>query len=278
MEKSKHEAEVYVVTGAGGGMGKACARRFGHRGHVVLADLNEGLLAPISQELRNAGVTVETAVCDVSDRQAVMALAKRAAVAGRVRAIAHTAGVSPNMTNWHQIMAVDLLGNEFVLEAFLPLAQSGTVAVCIASMSAYVMPADPKMDSALDEPLHPEFMARIAPFVAANSGMAYGAAKRGVIRACQRWASQWGKRGARIVSLSPGLIDTPMNQLEFSKEPRMKAMLDLTPLGRMGKPEEIAATVDFLCSAEASFISACDILVDGGCVAAMTRAAAAAKA
>jgi NAD(P)-dependent dehydrogenase (short-subunit alcohol dehydrogenase family) len=120
-------------------------------------------------------------------------------------------------------------------------------------------------------------MERIAPFVATNSGAAYSIAKRGVIRACQRWAPQWGKRGARIVSLSPGLIDTPMMQMELSKTPGMKVMLELTPLGRLGTPEEIAATVDFLCSGEASFISACDILVDGGCIAAMTGAGAAAK-
>jgi NAD(P)-dependent dehydrogenase (short-subunit alcohol dehydrogenase family) len=266
------EADVFVITGAGGGMGRACARRLGRRrGHVVLSDLREDLLTPVSQELRSAGVNVQTVVCDVSDRGSVSALAKQAAGAGRIRAIAHTAGVSPAMENWQRVMAIDLLGTELLLKAFLHFANPETVAVCIASMAAYLCPVDPKMDSVLDEPLHPEFMERIAPFVGADGALAYSIAKRGVVRACRRLASQWGDRRARIVSLSPGLIRTPMSDLEFAREPRMKIMLQRTPLGRVGTPEEIAATVDFLCGPEASFITGSDILVDGGCIAAMTN-------
>ena len=99
--------------------------------------------------------------------------------------------------------------------------------------------------------------------------MAYSLAKYGVIRLCQREASAWGARGARIVSLSPGIIQTPMGQQEFDQQPMMATLVAQTPLKRMGQPEEIAAAAAFLLSADASFITGCDMLVDGGVTGAL---------
>ena len=100
--------------------------------------------------------------------------------------------------------------------------------------------------------------------------MAYAWAKRGVQRLVRREAAQFGPLGARICSISPGLIDTPMGRREFEQQPMMKVLEDMTPLRRTGRPEELAAVVAFLVSDEASFVTGIDVLVDGGAVAAVS--------
>ncbi len=117
----------------------------------------------------------------------------------------------------------------------------------------------------------PGFLDRAAA-VYADSGFAYAVAKRGVIRAAGRAAVRWGRRGGRVNSLAPGLIDTPMGRQELEQQPIMKEMLERTPLGRVGDPREVAAVVAYLVSDAASFISGIDVLVDGGMIQGMAGA------
>ena len=266
---------VFVVTGAAGGMGRACARKLGTHGLLLLTDVAADPLEQAAQDLRAEGFRVETHFSDVSNEDSVRELAERTRSLGAFRGMVHTAGLSPTMASWQRIIQVDLVGTAHLLHVFLPLAEPDTAVVCIASMAGHLTgptlaASQPELDGVLAEPLHADLLQRLEPVIimAASkedqSGTAYGLAKYGVIRLCQREAMVWGGRGARLVSLSPGIIQTPMGQQEFEKQPMMAMLVAQTPLKRMGTPEEIASVVDFLLSPNASFITGCDLLVDGG--------------
>jgi NAD(P)-dependent dehydrogenase (short-subunit alcohol dehydrogenase family) len=260
------ETGVHVVTGAARGMGLACAKRLAAAGGtLVVADIT----APDPGE---GGVAV---ACDVTDSDTVAALAAEAAALGPVRSLVHAAGVSPTMGDPRRMFAVDLVGTAVVLDAFLPVMGEQGAAVCFASSAAHLMGAtsDPVLDDLLAHPLAPGFVDRIAALPAvADPGLAYGWAKRGVIRLVARSAPAWGARGARINSVSPGIIDTPMGRQELDQQPMMAVMLEHTPAGRIGNADEVAAVVEFLLSDAASFVTGIDVLVDGGVVAALTSA------
>ncbi len=130
---------------------------------------------------------------------------------------------------------------------------------------------DPAVDALLDEPLADGFLEAMdgAAEGVTDPGIAYAWAKRGVQRLAQREAIRWGRRGGRVCSISPGMIDTPQGRQETEAQPMMAVLLEHTPLSRYGRPEELGAVVAFLLSDEASFLTGIDVLVDGGVVAAI---------
>lgn len=251
-----------VVTGAASGMGRACVESM--RG---LADV----LVAVDLSMPDIDDTVGIA-CDVSDPAAVEALATRVRELGPFRALAHAAGISPTMGDSRRVFEVDLVGTQLVLDAFEELVVPGSAAVCFSSSAAYQLGPfmDADQEALIADPRAPDFLDRAASAVP-DSGFAYGLAKVGVIRAAGRAAVSWGHRGGRVNSLAPGLIDTPMGRQEFEQQPAMKDMLERTPLGRFGSPEEVAAVVAYLVSDAASFISGIDVLVDGGMMQGTTR-------
>jgi len=268
---------VTIVTGAASGMGLSAARRLLRpRETMLLVDLDAAKLDAVRADLAEyaAGSEwVHTAVADVTDVDALARLAEQVRDLGPFRTLAHAAGISPTMGEWWPMVHVDLVGTARVLQALLPLAQPGTVAVCWASNAAHIgaVPAgDPVLDGVLDDPLDPELRARLTAVLDGRwdtdggSGDAYGWAKRGVIRLVRREASAWGARGARLLSLSPGIINTPMTRQELEQQPMMQVMLDNTPIPRMGAPSEVADLVAFLVSDAAGYLTGTDILIDGG--------------
>lgn len=263
-------------------MGAACAIVLASQVDVVLlTDINAHRLATVAQEIRSTtNTTIVTIVGDLSDPTFAGVLATNTASLGELRAVAHTAGLSPTMADWKEILAVDLVASARLVDAFLPLVCSGSVAVCVASVSGHMGEFDSAMDEVLDDPLAVELYDRFAAAAGGepDPGNTYRLAKRGVIRLCRRAAVAWGAHGGRVVSLSPGLIDTEMGRLELEHQPIKAWLADITPVGGgragsevvlPGQISDIADTIAYLCSERAAFISGCDILVDGGLLAAL---------
>ena len=256
-----------VVVGAGSGMGAAVARELAPRGRLIVADANvEGVEQVAAQITAELGGDVEAVACDVTDQAQVDALVARI---DDLDALVHTAGLSGSMAPGRRIYEVNLIGMARMLEAVEPLLRPGSVAVCFASMSGHRVPDNGPLMEALDHPLSPDFFDGITALGLDpdQPQLAYPTSKRAIIRMVRRLAPSWGARGARIMSISPGINDTPMNRLDESRHPIMADFIKAGPLGRRGQPEEVAKVVAFLTSDDASFMTGSDVLVDGGMVA-----------
>jgi NAD(P)-dependent dehydrogenase (short-subunit alcohol dehydrogenase family) len=266
--------DVVVITGGAGGMGLACARALADRAHLLLVDVGEEQLEAARAALRAEGASVQTLRCDVTSADDTAAVAERVRALGRFRCLVHTAGVSPEMADARTVLEVDLVGSVRITDALLPLVEPGSSAILIGSIAGY-SEVQPAVEKLLDDPLADGLFGAVEQALGQplDSATAYVLAKRGVIRLAERMAAPWGAKGGRSVTISPGLIDTPMGRLELERQPVMALMLEVTPVKRPeqplpGRPEDIAATVAFLASDAAAFISGCDIRVDGGLVGA----------
>ncbi len=265
---------VVVITGGAGGMGLACVRALADRGRLLLVDLREDLLDQARKALGAQGAVVDTLPCDVTSAADVAAVADRVRELGRLRCLVHTAGVSPEMADAATVLDVDLAGSVRITDAFFPLVNPGSSAILIGSIAGY-SDVPSAVEPLLDDPLADGFLAAVEQALGQplDSATSYVLAKRGVTRLAERLATPWGKRGGRTVAISPGLIDTPMGRLELDRQSIIPVMIEVTPVKRPdrplpGRPEDIAATVAFLESDAAAFISGCDIRVDGGLVGA----------
>lgn len=274
------QTDVAVITGAVGGMGAACAAKLAARAHLLLTDLDAARLDEVARTLPS-GASAEVVPANLGSTVDIAKLADACVARGGVRWLVHTAGLSPAMAGWREVLEIDLAATAALLEALEPHVQRGGAGVCFASIAGQMGTDDPKIDGVLDTPLEPDLSGRLLEALGGTepgSGIAYLYAKRGVIRLCERLAGPWGKRGARIVSISPGLMDTSMGRLELEETLGKREMIDLTPLDRApapgqsalpGRADDIADAVDFLCSDAASFVTGCDLRIDGGIIPAM---------
>jgi NAD(P)-dependent dehydrogenase (short-subunit alcohol dehydrogenase family) len=265
--------EVLAVLGVGG-MGHAIARRLGPGKTVLLADNNAAALTSVAQALSADGHQVDSREVDVSSPQSVRALAEHAASLGAVTQVAHTAGLSPSQASAEAILAVDLLGTALVLQEFGEVIASGGAGVVVASMAGHVFPPlTTEQERALAHTPTHELLG--LDFVSAQRitepGIAYGIAKQANHIRVRAASAQWGRRSARINSISPGIISTPMGQQEFASPvgDAMRAMVAGSATGRVGTPDDIASATAFLLGPDSSFITGTDLLVDGGAIAAM---------
>ena len=249
-----------VVIGAASGMGAATARRIARRGRLIVADYN---LEGAERIAADIGGDVKAMACDIASQAQVDAL--MAEVGDNLEALVVTAGLSGSQAPGRRILEVNLMGLERVVRAAELKVQQGTVAVLVASQSGYMVPNVPELFEVIDDPLAPDFMDRLSQLLDLDvPSPCYQLSKRGVHRMVRRHAKTWGLRGGRILSLSPGISDTPMGNEEIGNNPVMLKMIEASPMGRPGNPEDIANVMEFLTSPAAGYMTGSDVLVDGG--------------
>jgi NAD(P)-dependent dehydrogenase (short-subunit alcohol dehydrogenase family) len=256
-------------------MGEAISRRVGAGRTVLLADFNLELLARVAETLTNDGFIVETEQVEVSSRDSVRNLAEQAATLGPVRAVVHTAGLSPIQASAEAILRVDLAGVAYSLDEFGKVIAPGGAGVYVASMAGHFASRNlsSEVENGLATTSSDELIGLpfLEPGAVANARAAYGLAKRGNQLRVQAASFAWGKRGARVNSISPGVIATPMGRQELAGESEalMRQLTEGSATGRLGTSADIANAAAFLLSPDASFIAGTDLLVDGGAVAGM---------
>jgi NAD(P)-dependent dehydrogenase (short-subunit alcohol dehydrogenase family) len=268
MKERTPPSGVAVVTGAAGGMGSAMARQLAEAGwsQLLLCDIDAARIEAVAAPLRAAGAQVEILAADVADPgfpgRVITALAGRP-----IAALIHAAGISHSMGTVERILEINLDATQRLVDAARDHMAQGAAAVLVASNSAY-FPMPPEAEAALTAPLPPGGAKSLAHLVEAPV-VAYPLSKKGVIALVKREAKAFGRRGARLVSISPGATDTNMSRFEMSQgdSSSARAFIENAALPRFAQPEELAAVAVFLCSPAASFVTACDILVDGGEVA-----------
>ena len=261
---SDADTPVTIVTGAAGGMGAAIVRAFAEEGRpLILCDMHQGALQELAESLPgNAAVAMVAGDVTAPDYSARII----AVLAGRkIAAFAHAAGVSPSMADGKRVFGINFTATRQLVEALLPHMAPGGAAVLIASNSGHSF-AFGFVDRALKKVMRGK-SSLLLSLTLRNSRLAYPMSKRGVQLYARAMAPAFGKMGVRIVSLSPGIIDTGMDRLEQGAGPEIDKMIAVTPAGRMGMPQEIASVVTFLVSPDARYISGTDILVDGGTIA-----------
>ncbi len=267
-----HPVNIIVLIGAGS-IGQAIARRVGAGKHILLADLRLENNEAAAKTLSEAGFAVSTQVVDVSSRVSVQALVDAALAIGNITGLIHAAGVSPSQATTATILKVDLYGTALVLELFGNVIANGGAGVVIASQSGHRLPSltqDQNKALAMAPTEDLLSLSFLQPDQVKDSLHAYQLSKRGNSLRVMAEAIRWGKRGARINTISPGIIITPLAKDELSG-PRgdgYRKMIEVSAVGRAGTPDEVGTVGALLMGAEGAFITGSDFLMDGGVTAA----------
>jgi NAD(P)-dependent dehydrogenase (short-subunit alcohol dehydrogenase family) len=204
--------KVVVVIGVGG-MGLPIARRLANGRLLLLADYSDAILNTALETFRNEGHHCLEHAMEISDYSSICKLAQEAGNSGQIEAIVHTAGVAPGLASAKQIFEIDLLGTANIVEAFFPVISQRTSLVCIASMAGCMAELSPDLERHLaTAPLDQLLQHSDINLETPNTGMAYTIAKRGNQLRVQAAARMWGSKGARLNSVSPGVISTALVQ------------------------------------------------------------------
>lgn len=262
---------VMILVGAGQ-IGLAIARRTGSGKTIVIADKNRDHAEEAAGVMRNAGFNATAETADLASRDSILALLDKAQHLGPVTMLVNAAGVSPSQASVETILSVDLYGTAMLLEETGKIIAPGGAGVTISSQSGHRLPA---LGADVDEALALTPADKLLEFDVLrpenirDTLHAYQLAKRCNVKRVMAEAVAWGRRGARINSISPGIIVTPLAIDEFNG-PRgafYKDMFARCPAGRPGTPDEIANLAELLLSDRGSFITGADFLADGGATA-----------
>jgi NAD(P)-dependent dehydrogenase (short-subunit alcohol dehydrogenase family) len=266
---------ICVITGGGSGMGLETAKLMGQDHYVIISGRTVSKLEGAIKELTDMGIEAEAFPCDVSVKKSVEELAKHAASLGAIKSVIHAAGMSPHMGNAEVIMRVNALGTVYVNEVFYQYMCEGSCLIDVSSMSGYLIPnlILPKKSYILSR-VNPEMfinkmMKRVNLFPKKNrTGLSYGISKNFVIWCAKTDAEKFAKKGIRVLSVSPGLFETPMGEVErdISQE-----FIEKCAIKRYGKVEEIAYLFRSLADEKVGYLTGVDILCDGGCIASMEK-------
>ncbi len=264
------EKQVVALLGAGS-MGTAIVRRIGAGKKILLGDISEKALERVGEDFCRSGYDVETLQVNALKKDSVEAFARKAAELGPVMYFIDTAGASPNQANPEHIVDLDMVGTGYAVDAFGEVMAAGGAGLIISSQAAYMYPIPNDIEVQLvrtptEELKNVLFIKEVAM---QNSGFAYMIAKRlNHLQAQRAAATSWGKRRARINTISPGIIVTPLAYDEFNANGEgYQRMIDASAAQRVGTSDEIAEAAAFLLGEHARFITGTDLLIDGGVIA-----------
>ncbi|GAA1956922.1 SDR family oxidoreductase [Catenulispora subtropica] len=270
---STETKEIVVVIGPGS-IGQAIARRVGSGRTLLLAAHNEQATEAAAEQLRGDGFDVDVHATDISDHDAVQSLADTAAAMGPVTQMIHAAGVSPTQASTEQVLHVDLLGTAHILDAFAQIIARGGAGIVVASMAGHrESPYDRDVERALATTPTAELLALpfLDPEKIGSSVHAYALAKRANSLRVQTSAAAWGRRGARVNAISPGVVITPLalDELAGPRKEWFEHMREVCAAKRFATPDEVGDVAAFLLGRQAGFITGADLLMDGGVTAAL---------
>lgn len=264
--------DVILLTGAGQ-IGLAIARRMGHGKKIVVSDKNINNAQTVTKIMAEAGFDAVAVEADISSRKSILNMIAAAQKYGEIAMLINAAGVSPSQASVETILKVDLYGTAVLLEEVGKVIKAGGTGVTISSQSGHRMAA---LGAETDEQLAvtpAEELLQLEVLKPANikdTLHAYQMAKRCNVKRVMAEAIKWGVKGARINSISPGIIVTPLAFDEFNG-PRgefYKNMFAKCPAGRPGTADEVANVAELLLSQQGAFITGADFLIDGGATAA----------
>lgn len=263
-------ANVCVITGGGSGMGLEAAKFMPKDKVIVLSGRTMSKLEGAVAELESLGFTAYAKTCDTSKRESVKELVEFAAGLGEIKNVINSAGVSPAMKGTPEgILRINALGTVYINQEFSKVMKSGSVIVDVSSNSAYILPSFiiPKKAYPLAETNEEVFLQKIvkrsgmAKGEYQRKGLAYSISKNFVIWYAQKCAYEYGSKGIRVVSLSPGLIATDMGNLE-KEDGGM--LIGFSAEERMGKPEELGYALATVADERNGYLAGVDVLCDGG--------------
>lgn len=263
--------DVMILVGAGQ-IGMAIARRMGYGMKIVIGDKNKTNAEAIAKTMNEAGFDAVPVEMDLSSRSSILALIAEAQKYGKISMLVNAAGVSPSQASIETILKMDLYGTAVLLEEVGKVIKPGGVGVTISSQSGHRMPAlTPEEDEQLATTPTEQLLSLdiLQPQNIRDTLHAYQMAKRCNVKRVMAEAVKWGERGARVNSISPGIIVTPLALDEFNG-PRgdfYKNMFAKCPAGRPGTADEVANVAELLMSSKGAFITGSDFLIDGGATA-----------
>lgn len=262
---------ICVITGGGSGIGLATAKMLGKENYIIIVGRTVKKLENAVAELNSEGIEAEAFPCDISDRSSVDRLAAHAKELGTITCAIHAAGMSPHMGDGQKVMEVNALGTINMNEAFYEVMEEGSCLIDVSSMSAYltpgiVIPKGRYKYSRIDKNIFmKKMMARVNLFPKKlRSSVAYAISKNFVIWYARTDAAKFGRKGIRILSITPGSFDTPMGELEKDE---VNEYLKHCAIKRLGRVEEIASLIAFCAGSQPGYLTGTDIICDGGLVA-----------
>ena len=263
--------DVIALLGAGS-MGTAIVKRIATGKKILLGDISEKNLEKVSNEFKYGGYDVETKVVNALEKDSVTAFAEKAASLGKVMYFIDTAGASPNQATPEHILNLDMVGTGYAVDAFGKVMGKGGAGLLISSQAGYMYPIPYEIElEILKTPTEKLLDLQFIKETVKNSGLAYMIAKRvNHLQAQKAAATTWRERRARINSMSPGVIVTPLAYDEFAAIGDLyQNMIDASAAMRTGTSEEIADAAAFLLGEHSTFITGTDLLIDGGVMAAI---------
>lgn len=253
--------DLYIITGATGGMGLEASKHFYKKGKLLLLDVSLDKLNEVNKELSK---DVDVLKFDITNDSNINEVVEYVKDYGGFKYLLHFAGVSESMGNSELIYKINLVGTVKLLDSLYEHILKDGVVINTSSITGHLTPTREDSFNLLKNPRKKNFLKDIVKLTA-NENIAYGWSKKGIIELTKDEGLKWGMKNARILSISPGAIKTPMVEKEMEKNAdEINQVIKATPLKRIGEPIDIVNLVEFLISDKASFITGTDILIDGG--------------